>query len=57
MIKVAHLVSSLNVNSGVMTVIMNYYRNIDRSKIRFDFIYFAEMDANVSYKEEIERLG
>jgi len=40
---------------GVESVVMNYYRNIDRSKIQFDF--FCDDDStNIPY-EEIERLG
>ena len=39
---------------GVESVIMNYYRNIDRKKIQFDFLCNTE---KVAYSEEIERLG
>ena len=40
---------------GVESVVMNYYRNIDRSKIQFDFIC-DEDSTNIPY-EEIEKLG
>lgn len=40
---------------GVEAVVMNYYRNIDRSKIQFDFIC-DEDSTNIPY-EEIESLG
>lgn len=40
---------------GVESVIMNYYRHIDRSKIRFDFIC-DEDSTNIPY-DEIEKLG
>jgi glycosyltransferase EpsF len=43
------------VNGGVEAVIMNYYRNIDRSKIQFDF--FVDADSTVIPKDEIEQLG
>jgi len=56
-IKVIHVVSSLNINSGVMAVIMNYFRHIDRSKIQFDFMYFINMKKTDTYEEEILRLG
>lgn len=40
---------------GVEAVVMNYYRNIDRSKIQFDFIC-DEDSTDIPY-EEIKRLG
>lgn len=43
------------VGGGVEAVIMNYYRNIDRSKIQFDFICDSD-STNIPY-EEIEKLG
>lgn len=55
MIRVLHVVSSVRVGSGVMAVIMNYYRKIDRSRIQFDFLYFN--DSQIDYKEEIQHLG
>lgn len=55
MIKVLIVVSSLNQGSGVMGVVMNYYRNLDRKIIQYDFLCFRE--AETSYKKEIEELG
>ena len=55
MIRILHVVSSLNINAGMMSVIMNYYRHIDRSKIQFDFLYFEKKDEN--HQVEIEQLG
>lgn len=43
------------VGGGVESVIMNYYRHIDRSKIQFDFICDSD-STNIPY-EEIESLG
>ncbi len=41
-----------------MSVLMNYYRNIDREKVQFDFLYFIEPGEGYStYKSEIEALG
>ncbi|WP_308636709.1 glycosyltransferase family 1 protein [Paenibacillus silvisoli] len=54
-VKILHIVSSLSVGSGVMGIIMNVYRNLNREKIQFDFIYFIE--ASNSYQKEIEALG
>lgn len=53
--RVLHFVSTLNRNSGVMRVIMNYYTHIDRKKIQFDFLYFIESE--ISYADEIRALG
>lgn len=39
---------------GVESVIMNYYRNIDRSKVQFDFLCNTQ---KVAYEEEIKLLG
>ena len=55
MLRILHVVSSLNINAGVMSVVMNYYRHIDRSKVQFDFLYFEEMDQ--THQEEIAFLG
>lgn len=43
------------VGGGVEAVVMNYYRNIDHSKIQFDFICDDD-STNIPY-EEIEKLG
>lgn len=40
---------------GVESVIMNYYRHIDRSKVQFDFI--CDEDSTSIPYEEIEKLG
>lgn len=53
-IRVAHIVGKM-VGGGVEAFIMNYYRNIDRTKVQFDFI--IDSDSKVVPKEEIEKLG
>lgn len=40
---------------GLETMLMNYYRNIDREKIQFDFLVHRGFEAD--YDEEIKRLG
>lgn len=40
---------------GAETMIMNYYRNIDRNKIQFDFLVHREEKG--AYEDEIEKLG
>ena len=53
--RILHIVSSLNKGSGIMGVIMNYYRNIDRKKVQFDFLCFTPMQC--TYETEIKGLG
>ncbi len=40
---------------GVESVVMNYYRHIDKNKVQFDFI--CDNDSTCIPKEEIEKLG
>ena len=46
MLRVLHIVPSLDVNAGMMSVVINYYRHIDRSKIQFDFLYLFDEPNN-----------
>lgn len=55
MIRILHIVSSLGNGSGVMSVLMNYHRNIDRSRIQFDYLSFKE--TKETYENEIKVLG
>ncbi len=55
MIRVLHFVSTPAVWSGVMSVIMNYYRHIDRTLVQFDFLCFSHCDN--SYENEITSYG
>lgn len=56
--RVLHINSTIVVNSGVMSVLMNYYRTIDRSQVQFDFLYFCVSSFHYeTYQNEIERLG
>lgn len=54
--RILHFVSNIRISNGVMNVIMNYYRNINRKKIQFDFLYFDEFDTK-TFKDEIIYLG
>lgn len=54
-IRILHVVSSLSLSNGIMGVIMNYYRRIDRNKVQFDFIYVFNDD--LTYENEIRNLG
>ena len=52
MIRVAQIVGNSK-TGGVVSCVMNYYRNIDRSKIQFDFYTYGP----ASVDKEIEALG
>ena len=54
-IRILQIVSSLNQGSGVLQVILNWHKNIDRTKIQFDYLYFKDIAVNC--KNEIESLG
>ena len=54
MIRVLHSVSNMD-RGGIETMLMNYYRHIDRSKVQFDFIVNKKKPGD--YDDEIHRLG
>ena len=53
-IRILHVVTYMG-RGGLETMIMNYYRHIDRSKVQFDFI--VHRDFRADYDDEIEALG
>lgn len=53
-IRVLQCFTILN-RGGAETMIMNYYRNIDREKVQFDFL--VHRDEVGAYEEEIKKLG
>ena len=53
-IRIAHIIGKW-VGGGVESVVMNYYRHIDKKQIQFDFICDKD-STNIPY-EEIEKLG
>lgn len=53
-IRVAQVVGKMN-GGGVEAVVMNYYRNIDRSRVQFDFL--VDTDSALVPRGEIESLG
>ena len=53
-IRVLMLFTILN-RGGAETMVMNYYRHIDRSKVQFDFVVHREERG--AYEDEIEQLG
>lgn len=54
MVRVLHVIGKMD-RAGAETMIMNIYRNIDRTKIQFDFMVFT--DEKADYDEEIKELG
>ncbi|WP_281522036.1 glycosyltransferase family 1 protein [Dubosiella newyorkensis] len=53
-IRIAQMMTDMNFG-GVEMVVMNYYRNIDRTKVQFDFIVLE--GSTIPQREEIEALG
>lgn len=54
MIRVLHSVSNMD-RAGIETMLVNYYRHIDRSKIQFDFL--CNKTKPGAYDEEIKQMG
>ena len=52
--RVLHILSGMN-HGGAEAMIMNYYRNIDRNKIQFDFLLTSSKKG--AYFDEVESLG
>ena len=52
--RVLHFVSAMN-RGGTETLLMNVYRNIDRSQVQFDFV--SHRSDRCDYDDEIESLG
>ena len=53
-IRVLHVVTYMG-RGGLETMLMNYYRNINRNKIQFDFLVHRDFEAD--YDQEILNLG
>lgn len=53
-VRVLHVVTYMG-RGGLETMLMNYYRKIDRSKIQFDFLVHRDFEAD--YNKEIRDLG
>ena len=54
MIRVLHSVSNMN-RAGIETMLMNYYRHIDKEKVQFDFL--CNNSKPGAYDDEIKKLG
>ena len=53
-IRILMLFTIMN-RGGAETMVMNYYRNVDRTKVQFDFMVHREERG--AYDDEIEALG
>lgn len=53
-VRILHVVTYMG-RGGLETMLMNYYRHIDRNKIQFDFLVHRAFEAD--YDKEIESLG
>lgn len=54
MIRVLHVLGSMK-HGGIQAFLMNIYRNIDRTKVQFDFLLTTKEEGN--YNNEIRELG
>lgn len=54
MIRILHVVTDMR-RGGLETMLMNYYRHVDRNTIQFDFL--THRDYRSDYDDEIESLG
>ena len=54
MIRILHILHSMN-RGGAEAMLMNYYRNIDRTRVQFDFLLTEQN--RCQYEDEIESLG
>ena len=54
MVRILHIVTYMG-RGGLETMLMNYYRHIDRSQLQFDFL--VHRDFRADYDDEIESLG
>lgn len=54
MIRILHVVTYMG-RGGLETMIMNYYRRMDREQVQFDFL--THRDFRADYDDEIEALG
>lgn len=54
MVRVLHSVSNMD-RAGIETMLMNYYRHMDRNQIQFDFL--TNKSKKGAYDQEIEKMG
>lgn len=52
--RILHIIGKMD-RAGSETMVMNFYRKIDREKVQFDFLVFSEEEG--AYEKEIRELG
>ena len=55
-IRILQIIPSAYQGSGILQVVLNWHRNIDRTKIQFDYLFSKPITDN-SARAEIESLG
>lgn len=55
MIRVLHVLDTLETGSGVCAVVMNYFEHIDRKQVMFDFLVHEKVDAQ--RRKQLEEKG
>lgn len=55
LLRVLHVYDHIGINCGIISVVMNWYRNIDRSIVQFDFLVSCRR--TISYHDEIVAMG
>lgn len=55
MVRILHILQTLNVCGGIENFVMNYYRHIDRENVQFDFLIHELSDDN--FVDEVKELG
>ena len=53
--RILHVLSTLNIGSGIANFVLNYYREIINYDIQFDFLVFQKMPND--YYDEVVKLG
>lgn len=56
MIRILHVVASLNIGAGMTNVVMNHFKNLYKENVIFDFLYFDETNG-YTFKDEIAKYG
>lgn len=56
-VRILQIIDSTDIRSGITNVILNWHRNIDRTKIQFDYLTFLPCISGIDCKEEIKKLG
>ena len=56
-IKVLQIVDNISKDSGVSSVLMNYYRELDKKLFQFDFLVSRKDTSDKTYYQEIKSLG